>query len=90
VNSVHPPGARHPSVHRLELEVVDAPDVLTRIVSACHQRGCRIVSLHYEPAAEACCLVLGVEAEGPQAQRLALRLSNLVHVLAVRVPGLSG
>jgi acetolactate synthase regulatory subunit len=78
------------SVHRLELDVVDAPDVLARVVSTCHQRGCRIVSLHYDRTAEAGRLVLGVEAEGSRAQRLMLRLSNLVPVLAVRADGLSG
>lgn len=76
------------SIHRLELDVVDNPDALRRIVSTCHQRGCRIVSLHYDLGVDAECVSLSVEAEPPSARRLTLKLATLVHVVAVRASGL--
>ena len=74
------------SILHLELDVVDDPSVLLRIVSICHQRGCRIMSLHYERAGAPACVQLGVDAENPRATRLEFWLSKLIHVLAVRTP----
>lgn len=69
---------------RLELDVVEDPDVLVRIVSICHRRGCRIVSLHYDRTARAGLVLLAVDADSPLATRLEFWLSGLIHVLAVR------
>ena len=74
------------TTHRLELDVVDDPTVLLRIVATCHQRGCRILSLHYERGADAGYVALGVDADDPHSKRLELWLSKLIHVLAVRTP----
>lgn len=74
------------STHRLELDVVDDPTVLLRIVGTCHQRGCRILSLHYEWGADAGYVALAVDADNPHSKRLELWLSKLIHVLAVRMP----
>jgi acetolactate synthase regulatory subunit len=74
------------TTHRLELDVVDDPAVLLRIVGTCHQRGCRILSLHYERGADAGYVALGVDADNPHSKRLELWLSRLIHVLAVRTP----
>jgi acetolactate synthase regulatory subunit len=74
------------TTHRLELDVVDDPTVLLRIVGTCHQRGCRILSLHYEWGADAGYVALGVDADNPHTRRLELWLSKLIHVLAVRTP----
>ena len=75
-------------VHSLELEVVDSPDVLARVVAVCHQLGSRIVALHYERADQPICLVLRVDADSPHVQRLMLKLSNIVHVVGIRICGL--
>jgi hypothetical protein len=72
------------STHRLELDVVDHPAVLAKVVVTCHQRGCRIVSLHYERDALSGTVLLGVQTEHAIAQRLILKLANLIHVLDVR------
>ena len=74
------------NVHHLELDVLNDPSVLLRIVSVCHQRRYRIVSLHYEHSAGAPAgfVRLGVEGAPPHSERLELWLANLVHVLQVR------
>jgi acetolactate synthase small subunit len=72
------------SVQHLELDVVDDPSVLLRIVSVCHQRRFRIASLRYERFAGGGRLILGVEAELTQVERLEHWLASLIHVLAVR------
>ena len=72
------------SVHHLELDIVDDPAVLLRVVSVCHQRNFRIASLHYDRCAGGARLLLGVEAGHVQLRRLELWLASLIHVLAVR------
>jgi len=76
------------TIVRLEVNVVDDASVLLRIVSLCHQRGCRIASLRYERNAGS--VILGVDASSPQAMRLEIWLSKLIHVLAVRVVNYAG
>ncbi len=65
------------SVQHLELDVVDDPSVLLRVVSVCHQRRFRIASLRYE-------------AGLTQVERLEHWLASLVHVLAVRAAESAG
>jgi acetolactate synthase small subunit len=74
------------NVHHLELDVLNDASVLLRIVSVCHQRRYRIVSLHYEHSAGAPAgyVRLGVEAGQPHSERLEMWLASLVHVLRVR------
>jgi acetolactate synthase regulatory subunit len=72
------------SVQHLELDVVDDPTVLLRVVSVCHQRHFRIASVHYERLAHGGRLSLGVEAGLTQVERLEHWLASLVHVLTVR------
>jgi acetolactate synthase regulatory subunit len=76
-------GASVTNIQRLELKVVDDPSVLLRIVSTCHQRGCRIVSLQYDRAVDAGLVLLRVDADSQHTPRLELWLSKLIHVLAV-------
>jgi acetolactate synthase regulatory subunit len=71
-------------IYSLELDIVDDPDVLLRVVGVCHQRGCRILSLHYERTTRIGSLTLGVEAESSRAERLEMWLAKIVNVLAVR------
>jgi acetolactate synthase regulatory subunit len=82
------------TVQRLELDVVDDPSILLRVVSTCHQRGFRIAALSYERLPGGGRVVLDVEAETQKARRLGLWLSHLIHVLDVRheddVTGLAG
>jgi acetolactate synthase regulatory subunit len=75
------------NIYHLELEVLNDAAVLLRIVSICHQRRYRIVSLHYEHSAGAPvgCVRLGVEAGHMQSERMEMWLAKLVHVLRVRV-----
>jgi acetolactate synthase regulatory subunit len=68
----------------LELDLADDPNVLLRIVGICHQRRCRIVSLHYDLDYKSGRLTLSVDAENRRAERLELWLSGVVHVLAAR------
>lgn len=72
------------STLRLELDVIDDPSVLVRIVGICHQRGLRIVSLQYDRTASAGLVLLAVDADNRLAARLEFWLSGLIHVLAVR------
>jgi acetolactate synthase regulatory subunit len=71
-------------IQQFELDVVDDHSVLLRIVATCHQRGCRVVSLHYDRAGYAGHIALGVQGESSRVGRLGPWLSNLVHVLSVR------
>ncbi|HUZ24492.1 MAG TPA: hypothetical protein VMV07_12090 [Streptosporangiaceae bacterium] len=75
------------SVHYFELDVVDDPAILMRIMTVCQQRTCRIASLHYQRGNGA--VSLSVDAEPERAARLELWLDRLVHVMAVRVTGSS-
>ena len=79
-------GASVTSVHHLELDVLDDPAVLLRVVSVCHQRRLRIASLHYDGCTGSARVLLGVETGLVQLHRLEQWLARLVHVLAVRVP----
>jgi acetolactate synthase regulatory subunit len=78
-------GASVTSVHHLELDVLDDPSVLLRVVSVCHQRRFRIASLHYNRCTDGARLLLDVETGLTQLQGLEQWLARLVHVLAVRV-----
>ncbi len=73
------------SIRRLELDVIDHADVLLRIVSVCHRRGCRIDAFHYErlPSGSGRVL-LAVEADADQGARLVQWLAKIIHVLNVR------
>jgi acetolactate synthase regulatory subunit len=69
--------------YRLELDLVADVDVVPRIVATCHQRGCRIVALRYDQSASES-MVLVIKTQNQGGRTLALKLANLVHVLAVR------
>jgi acetolactate synthase regulatory subunit len=71
-------------IHHLELDVLDDPAVLLRVVSVCHQRNFRIAFLRYDRRADGARLLLGVEAGPRQLPRLEHWLAGLIHVLAVR------
>lgn len=71
-------------IHQLELDVLDDPTVLLRVVSVCHQRQFRIASLRYDRNAGGACLLLGVEGGSTQLPRLQHWLANLIHVVSVR------
>jgi acetolactate synthase small subunit len=74
-------------IHHLELDVLDDPAVLLRVVSVCHQRRFRIAFLRYDRSAGGARLLLGVEGGSTQLPRLEHWLANLIHVLAVRARG---
>jgi acetolactate synthase small subunit len=79
-----PRGASVTGIHHLELDVLDDPTVLLRVVSVCHQRQFRITFLRYDRSAGGARLLLGVEGGSTQLPRLEHWLANLIHVLAVR------
>ena len=70
--------------YRLELELVTDADALPGVVATCHQRGCRIVSLRYDQSRCECMIVV-IKATNRRAEILALKLANLILVLAVRM-----
>jgi acetolactate synthase regulatory subunit len=72
------------AIHHLELDVLDDPVVLLRVVSVCHQRNFRIASLRYDRRAGGARVLLDVEAAAAHLPRLEHWLANLIHVLAVR------
>jgi hypothetical protein len=80
-------GANVTGIHHLELDVLDDPAVLLRVVSVCHQRRFPIAFLRYDRVAGGARLLLGVESGSMQLPRLEYWLANLIHVLAVRVRG---
>jgi hypothetical protein len=79
-----PKGASVTGIHHLELDVLDDPAVLLRVVSVCHQRNFRIASLTYDRRAGGARVLLGVEAAAARLPRLEHWLASLIHVLAVR------
>ena len=72
-----------------EIDVVEDPIALLQIVSTCHQRACRIVSLDYVWTSRIAHISLGVCGDESRTGRLGLVLSGLVRVLEVRELGSS-
>jgi acetolactate synthase regulatory subunit len=83
-------GVNVTGIHHLELDVLDDPTVLLRVVGVCHQRRFPIAFLRYDRSAGGARLFLGVESGSMQLPRLEHWLANLIHVLAVRVYGDGG
>lgn len=73
-----------PPVHHLQIDVLDHPDTLQRIMSVCRRRACRIVSLRYTASDDGELACVALHVEGACAARLGRWLEALVDVLAVR------
>ena len=73
---------------QFELDVIDRPDVLVRLLMLCHRRRCRVTAVDYvagdrhRPAR----LLMRVEAEPRQTRQMGAWLLASVDVIRVSVP----